>query len=213
MFYSNPNFLGEIWASLLSDLLDLFFAKRPTRSISQALHRRSPCIRYSWRFIPLDGLDCPGVTKVVADPGKFVLPSLLWGFDCGSWTRFWWSFRVDYGWKRLDSLWAPQQRRRHLLWWPNFGKKSCVFVSLILIYFMFLFRFCSCLELDLILEFSLLLVVPVISLSSILSSLLIVNLSGPRRIILVPDLLFHYMKFLMTKHIQPPNQTYLVLQF
>jgi hypothetical protein len=33
--------------------------------------------------------------------------------------------------------------------WLNFGKKSCVFVSLILIYFMFLFKICSCLELDL----------------------------------------------------------------
>jgi hypothetical protein len=33
--------------------------------------------------------------------------------------------------------------------WPNFGKKSCVFVSLILIYFMFLFKLCSCLEFDL----------------------------------------------------------------
>jgi hypothetical protein len=36
--------------------------------------------------------------------------------------------------------------------WPNFGQKSCVFVSLILIYFMFLFKFCSCLELDLTLH-------------------------------------------------------------
>jgi hypothetical protein len=36
--------------------------------------------------------------------------------------------------------------------WPNFGKKSCVFVSLILIYFMFLFKICSCLELDLTLH-------------------------------------------------------------
>jgi hypothetical protein len=36
--------------------------------------------------------------------------------------------------------------------WPNFGKKYCVFVSLILIYFMFLFKFCSCLELDLTLD-------------------------------------------------------------
>jgi hypothetical protein len=36
--------------------------------------------------------------------------------------------------------------------WPNFGKKSCVFVLLILIYFLFLFKFCSCLELDLTLE-------------------------------------------------------------
>jgi hypothetical protein len=33
--------------------------------------------------------------------------------------------------------------------WLNFGKKSCVFVSLILIYFLFLFKFCSCLEFDL----------------------------------------------------------------
>jgi hypothetical protein len=32
--------------------------------------------------------------------------------------------------------------------WPNFGKKSCVLVSLILIYFMFMFKICSCLELD-----------------------------------------------------------------
>jgi hypothetical protein len=29
---------------------------------------------------PLDGLDCPGVTNVVVDLGKFVLPSPLWGF-------------------------------------------------------------------------------------------------------------------------------------
>jgi hypothetical protein len=34
----------------------------------------------------------------------------------------------------------------------NFGKKSCVFVSLILIDFMFLFKICSCLELDLTLD-------------------------------------------------------------
>jgi hypothetical protein len=36
--------------------------------------------------------------------------------------------------------------------WSNFGKKSCVFVSLILIYFLFLFKICSCLELDLTLD-------------------------------------------------------------
>jgi hypothetical protein len=36
--------------------------------------------------------------------------------------------------------------------WPNFGKKSCVFVSLILICFLFLFKICSCLELDLTLD-------------------------------------------------------------
>jgi hypothetical protein len=36
--------------------------------------------------------------------------------------------------------------------WPNFGKKSCVFVSLILIYFLFLFKICSYLELDLTID-------------------------------------------------------------
>jgi hypothetical protein len=36
--------------------------------------------------------------------------------------------------------------------WPNFRKKSCVFVFLILIYFIFLFKLCSCLEFDLILD-------------------------------------------------------------
>jgi hypothetical protein len=56
----------------------------PTRSSSQALHRQSSCVHYSWGFIPLDWLGCPGVTKVVVDPGKFVLPSTLWGFDSGN---------------------------------------------------------------------------------------------------------------------------------
>jgi hypothetical protein len=36
--------------------------------------------------------------------------------------------------------------------WSNFRKKSCVFVSLILIYFLFFFKFCSCLEFDLTLN-------------------------------------------------------------
>jgi hypothetical protein len=36
--------------------------------------------------------------------------------------------------------------------WPNFRKKSCVFVYLILIYFLFLFKICSCLELNLTLD-------------------------------------------------------------
>jgi hypothetical protein len=36
--------------------------------------------------------------------------------------------------------------------WPDFRKKSYIFVSLILIYFLFLFKFCSCLELDLTLD-------------------------------------------------------------
>jgi hypothetical protein len=36
--------------------------------------------------------------------------------------------------------------------WSNIGKKSCVFMSLIMIYFMFLFKLCSCLEFDLTLD-------------------------------------------------------------
>jgi hypothetical protein len=36
--------------------------------------------------------------------------------------------------------------------WLNFEKKSCVLVSLILIYFLFLFKICSCLEVDLTLD-------------------------------------------------------------
>jgi hypothetical protein len=36
--------------------------------------------------------------------------------------------------------------------WPNFRKKSCVLVSLILIFFLFLFKIYSCLELDLTLD-------------------------------------------------------------
>jgi hypothetical protein len=67
----------------------------PTRSSSQALHRWSPCVRYAWGFVLLDGLGCPGVTKVVVDPRKFILPFSLWGFDSENWTRYWWSFRVD----------------------------------------------------------------------------------------------------------------------
>jgi hypothetical protein len=36
--------------------------------------------------------------------------------------------------------------------WLNFGKKSCVFMSLILIYFLYLFKFYSFLELNLTLD-------------------------------------------------------------
>jgi hypothetical protein len=36
--------------------------------------------------------------------------------------------------------------------WLNFRKKSCIFMSLILIYFLFLFKICSSLEFDLILD-------------------------------------------------------------
>jgi hypothetical protein len=56
----------------------------PTRSLSQALHRWSLCARYSWGFVPLYGLACPRVFKVVVDPRKFVLPSPSWGFDSGN---------------------------------------------------------------------------------------------------------------------------------
>jgi hypothetical protein len=92
--------------------------------------------------------------------------------------------------------------------WPNFGKKSCVLVSIILIYFLFLFKICSCLELDISLNLNTrvyvaFLVISVISLSSILSSLLIVSLSGPRRIILALGLFFCCTKFLVTGHIRP----------
>jgi hypothetical protein len=87
-----------------------------TRSSSQSLHWRSSCVRYSWRFNPLDEPGCPGVTKVVVDPEKFILPSFLWWFNSKNWTRSWWSFRVDYDWKRPSSLWASQRRCRHPLW-------------------------------------------------------------------------------------------------
>jgi hypothetical protein len=36
--------------------------------------------------------------------------------------------------------------------WPNFGKKYCVFVPLILVYLLFLFKFCSSLKVDLTLD-------------------------------------------------------------
>jgi hypothetical protein len=36
--------------------------------------------------------------------------------------------------------------------WSNFMMKSCVFVSLILIYFLFSFKLCSCLNFDLTLN-------------------------------------------------------------
>jgi hypothetical protein len=121
----------------------------PTRFSSQTLYRWSQCVHYSWRFVPLDGLGCPEITKVVIDPRKFVLPSPLWGFDSRNWTRSWWSFGVDYGWKRPDSLWAPQQRHSHPLWVVKLRKEI---LSLILIYFLFLFKLCSCLEFDLTLD-------------------------------------------------------------
>jgi hypothetical protein len=67
----------------------------PTRSSTQALHRQSPCVRYSWGFVSLNGLGCPRVSKIVVNFRKFVLPSPLWWFDSGNWTRPSWSFGVD----------------------------------------------------------------------------------------------------------------------
>jgi hypothetical protein len=88
----------------------------------------------------------------------------------------------------------------------NFGMKSCVFVSLILIYFLFLFKLCSCLEFDLTLDLN-----PRVYVASSCSryfSKLHIVLSGPRCIILTVDLLFCCAKFLVTGHIWPPNWTY-----
>jgi hypothetical protein len=67
----------------------------PTWFSTQSLHRWSLCVCYSWGFIPLNGLGCPRVTKVVVDFKKFVLSSPLWEFDSENWTKSWWSFRVD----------------------------------------------------------------------------------------------------------------------
>jgi hypothetical protein len=86
----------------------------------------------------------------VLDPEKFVLPSrdliVETELDLGDHSE----------WIRVER--DPALCELHngdvgiLCGWPNFGKKSCVFVSLILIYFMFLFKICSFLELDLTLD-------------------------------------------------------------
>jgi hypothetical protein len=89
--------------------------------------------------------------------------------------------------------------------WPNLKKKSCVLMSLIIIYFMFLFKIYSCLELDLILDLNTRVYVDssCFRYFSILSGLLIINLSRSRRIILTHDLLFRCTNFFMTRHIRP----------
>jgi hypothetical protein len=77
--------------------------------------------------------------------------------------------------------------------WSNFKNKSCVFVSLILIYFMFLFKFCSYLEFDLTLDLNRRVYITSSCsryFSKLHISLLIVSLLGSRRIVLTPDLLF-----------------------
>jgi hypothetical protein len=86
----------------------------------------------------------------VLDPEKFVLPSRDLIVE----------IELDLGdhseWIRVER--DPALCELHngdvgiLSGWPNFGKKSCVFVSLILIYFIFLFKICSFLELDLTLD-------------------------------------------------------------
>jgi hypothetical protein len=88
----------------------------------------------------------------VVDPKKFVFP-LLYGnlivetkLDLSDRSEL---IRVE----RDPTLCELHNRDVGILCgWPNFGKKSCVFVSLILIYFMFLFKICYCLELDLTLD-------------------------------------------------------------
>jgi hypothetical protein len=69
-----------------------FTLEWPTRSSTQALHQRSPCVRYSWRFVPLDRLwESPRLWWT----SKSLYCPLLWGFDSGNRTRSWWSFGVD----------------------------------------------------------------------------------------------------------------------
>jgi hypothetical protein len=88
----------------------------------------------------------------VVDPEKFVFP-LLYGnlivetkLDLSDRSEL---IRVE----RDPTLCELHNRDVGILCgWPNFGKKSCVFVSLILIYFMFLFKIFYCLELDLTLD-------------------------------------------------------------
>jgi hypothetical protein len=63
--------------------------------------------------------------------------------DCSEWIRV----------ERDSALYELHNRDVGIFCgWLNFGKKSCVFVSHILIYFMFLFNLCSCLEFDLTLD-------------------------------------------------------------
>jgi hypothetical protein len=63
--------------------------------------------------------------------------------DCSEWIRV----------ERDSALCELHNRDVGILCWcSNFRKKSCVFMSLILIYFLFLFKLCSCLKFDLILN-------------------------------------------------------------
>jgi hypothetical protein len=77
----------------------------------------------------------------VVDFGKFVLPSLCGDLiveteldldDRSEWIRV----------ERDPTLCELHKGDVYILYgWPNFGKKSCVFVPLISIYFLFLIKF------------------------------------------------------------------------
>jgi hypothetical protein len=77
----------------------------------------------------LDELGCPEVTKVVVDPRKFIFPSF-----CGDLIV---EIKLDIGdhskWIRVkrDSALCELHNRDVDIFcgWPNFKKKSCVFVS------------------------------------------------------------------------------------
>jgi hypothetical protein len=63
--------------------------------------------------------------------------------DCSKWIRV----------ERDPALCELNNRDVGIVYgWPNFRKKFCVFVAVILIYFLFLFKLCSCLEFDLTLD-------------------------------------------------------------
>jgi hypothetical protein len=72
-----PSFLGDIWASF--SVTHSTFKQNTSLTISMCSFFLGTC--------PLDGLGCMGVTKVVVDLRKFVLPTLSWGFDSGNRTR------------------------------------------------------------------------------------------------------------------------------
>jgi hypothetical protein len=88
----------------------------------------------------------------VVDPEKFVLPLLC--RDLIVEAELYLGDRLE--WIRNESDLALCELYNGdvgiLCGWPNFGKKSCILVSLILIYFLFLFKIYSCLELDLTLD-------------------------------------------------------------
>jgi hypothetical protein len=88
----------------------------------------------------------------VVDPGKLGLPSLC--EDLIVKTELDLSDRSEWIKVERDPTLCEFHNRDVgiLCGWQNFRKKSCVLVSLILIYFIFLFKICSCLELDLTLD-------------------------------------------------------------